>query len=54
MIKTNRCFYRDSEQPLQFTKSQITLNPAWAIDTSELFATWKPQVHSVFSPKYRD
>jgi hypothetical protein len=28
MIKTNRCFYRDSEQPLQFTKSQITLNPA--------------------------
>jgi predicted house-cleaning NTP pyrophosphatase (Maf/HAM1 superfamily) len=29
MIKTNRCFYRDSEQPLQFTKSQITLELSW-------------------------
>ncbi|CAC9657746.1 DEAD/DEAH box helicase [bacterium endosymbiont of Bathymodiolus sp. 5 South] len=29
MIKTNRCFYQDSEQPLQFTKSQITLELSW-------------------------
>lgn len=29
MIKTNRCFYQDNEQPLQLRKSQITLELNW-------------------------
>ncbi|CAC9603755.1 DNA/RNA helicases, SNF2 family [uncultured Gammaproteobacteria bacterium] len=29
MIKTNRCFYQDNEQPLQLNKSQVALELSW-------------------------